>query len=491
MTPADTNRPDRAVIDIGSNTVRLVIYAGPARAPRAWLNESINARLGRELATTGSMPARATRQALAAMARYATILDDLGIGDVLTVATAAVRDADNGPEFLRAVAALGLQPRLLSGEEEARASAFGVIGAFPDACGTVADLGGGSLELVDVAGGVCRHGVSLPLGTLRLSALRDTSGKLGQVVKRQLRAAGWAADRPGMLYLVGGTWRAFASYAIHVGRLPLSDPHALTLDRPTVERLARQVAAMVPADFENIPGISATRAASLPDAAALMQALLAELKPVGVTASSWGLREGLLFQRLSVEVRARHPLAIEVADFAEPRGGPTSLARLIAEWGAAAPAKADGEATVRLRTTAVQLALAAGHVEPNLRARHAFEWAMDKRWVGLDPAGRAWIAAALIASTGKAAPPPKLERLAGWEDLQEATGWGLAVRLANRLAAGSEATLRASRLARREGDLVLSIDPSRRNVVSAKVRNDLRNLAKWHGLEPVIECSDG
>jgi exopolyphosphatase/guanosine-5'-triphosphate,3'-diphosphate pyrophosphatase len=71
----------------------------------------------------------------------------------------------------------------------------------------------------------------------------------------------------------------------------------------------------------------------------------------------------------------------------------------------------------RLRLAASSLALAAVHVEPNLRARHAYEWAMDKRWVGLDPAGRARIAAALLAACGKLAPPPELERLASREAL--------------------------------------------------------------------------
>ncbi len=488
MSDASSNRPDRAVIDIGSNTVRLVVYAGPPRVPRAWLNESVKARLGRDLASTGRLPARAVRQALDALARYATILDDLGITDVLTVATAAVRDAANGAEFLREVSGLGLAPRLLSGEEEAKGSAFGVLGAFPGARGTVADLGGGSLELVEVADGACRHGVSLQLGTLRLPALRESgSGRLEPAVRRLLRAAEWTADHPGTLYLVGGTWRAFASYAIHAERYPLGDPHALRLDAAQVQRLASQIVRMAPGDFEAIPGISSTRAAALPDAAALMQALHAQLRPSEVIVSAWGLREGLLVRRLSPRARAQDPLPVEVADFAEPRGGPALLAKAIADWAAAVPSGGLGEARARLRMAAAQLALAASHLEPNLRRRHAYEWAMDKRWAGLDPAGRGWVAAALLASTGKAAAPAELERLVDRASLQEAAGWGLAVRLASRLAAGSEATLRASRLSPRAGTLVLSVAPERSHLVSAKVSSDLRNLARWHRMEPAIE----
>ena len=139
-------QPPRAVIDIGSNTVRMVIYEGTARAPEVVWNEKVSARLGRDLADSGAIPEEAAEEALAALARYALILHDLGVEDVQTVATAAARDATNGNEFLARVAALGLEPRLLSGEEEATASAMGALGAFPGARGVVADLGGGSLD---------------------------------------------------------------------------------------------------------------------------------------------------------------------------------------------------------------------------------------------------------------------------------------------------------------------------------------------------------
>ncbi len=165
-----------AIVDIGSNTVRLVIYGGARRAPLVLHNEKVAAGLGRDLTETGVMSDDAIETALAGLARYATLLEDLGIEDVQVVATAAPREASNGPEFLVRVRELGLEPRLLSGPEEARIGASGVLGAFPRTRGAVADLGGGSLELTAISPDGPADGVSLPLGALRLAQLRDGSG---------------------------------------------------------------------------------------------------------------------------------------------------------------------------------------------------------------------------------------------------------------------------------------------------------------------------
>ena len=175
--------------------------------------------------------------------------------------------------------------------------------------------------------------------------------------------------------------------------------------------------------------------------------------------SSWGLREGLLFQRLSPAARRQDPLLAGVTQFAAPRGGSATVAAMMAAW-TADVVRGEGKDGERLRLAATILALASAHVEPNWRARHAFEWAMDKRWLGIDPEGRARIAAALLATCGKIAPPPELERLASWEDLSQAVGWGLAIRLCRRLGAGSRQSLMASALTREGDRLVLGIAPS-------------------------------
>ena len=483
-------RADRAVIDIGSNTVRLVVYSGPRRTPNVWLNEKVTARLGKDLSTTGKLPAKSIEMALDGLARFTTILKDLEIADVQCVATAAVREAKNGPQFLKQVENFGLEPRLLSGEEEANISAMGVIGAFPGAKGIVTDLGGGSLELVAIGEGTCHHGISTPLGTLRLPALREGGERaFRKAINKELSAAGWAEGYEGPLYLVGGTWRALAAYAMHRADYPLTDPHAYRLSNADGEKVAKKLSQMAPEKLANIPGISSSRAAGLPDAAAMLRVLLSTLKPDGLVISGWGLREGLLFERLEPAAREQDPLITAVTHFATPRGASLNHATMIAGW-TSRVVTPNGRGTERLRLAAILLAMAQVRIEPNMRLKHSFEWAVDKRWPGLGHNGRALIGMALRGACSKPEPPEELLQLASDEELREAASWGLAFRLCRRIGAGSRASMLTSRLSREDGKLVLWLDESRANLASELVIEDLRILANWLGCEPELRLGD-
>ena len=493
-TAAALERPDRAVIDIGSNTVRLVVYAGSVRAPEVFLNEKVTARLGQDLSTTGLMPEPAMQSALTMLARFVTILADLDIEDVQTVATAAVRDARNGTDFLARVSALGLVPRLLSGEEEAQTSATGVIGAFPDAAGTVADLGGGSLELVRIGNGQSHGGISLPLGTLRLPALRERGAEaFRSQVARIIADADGAGEATGRLYMVGGTWRAFAAYAMRAADHPLTDPHGYRLATADADRYARTVEKCSLGELSKIKGVSKSRAAVLPDAAAMLRVLLAELKPDSLTFSAWGLREGLLYGGLDVAARQQDPLLSAIGQFTEPRGASPALAATITGWTAdvASGDEVSGDGgSERLRLAATMLAIAAARLEPNMRLRHALDWALEKRWLAIDAAGRARLAAALHGACGKPVIDPDLLRLTSEDRLREAVGWGLAIRLCRRLGAGSHVSLMTSTLRREDDRLVLWVDPARAALAAGPVLGDLRNLAQWMGLDHELRVAE-
>lgn len=482
--------PDRAVIDIGSNTVRLVVYSGPRRAPNAWLNEKVNARLGRDLATTGLIPPAAERMALAGLERFAAILRDLGIEDVATVATAAARDAANGAAFLDKVRALGLSPRLLTGLEEAATSACAVIGAFPGARGVVADMGGGSLELVSVEDGHCHHGESLPLGTLRLPALRSQGPEaFGKAIRREMKKVGWATAHEGPIYLVGGTWRAMALFAMQRANYPLGDPHAIAFLPDEGEKLAKKLSGTDPATLAAIPGISSSRAAGLPDAAAMLCVMLKELAPSALVISAWGLREGLLFERLDPVAREQDPLLAAVTHFATPRGASITEATLMTAWTAEA---VDGRnrGSERVRLAATLLSQAAARIEPNMRLRHSTDWALEKRWVGIDHTGRAMMAQSLRAASGQPAIAADYLALASQDQLHRASAWGLANRLCRKIGAGTRTSLLTSALRREGGTLVLRFHESRAHMQADSVRSELAALAGWLGLEHAMEVGE-
>ncbi len=480
-------RADRAVIDIGSNTIRMVAYGGPARAPTVLLNEKVAARLGRSLSETGRIPEKSVRIALAALARYKALIEDLGIGQVETVATAAAREAENGPEFLDAVRAIGLDPRLLAGEEEARCSALGVIGAFPGARGVVADLGGGSLELVSIDNEACEHGVSLPLGTLRLPHVREGGAdRLRKTVIKAMKVEDWDTPHRAPLYLVGGTWRALAKFARHEIDWPLNDTHGFELEREAALQVLKALGKLDVAAINNVRGISSMRAAALPDAGALLQVLVEELEPQKLVFSSWGLREGLLYARLEPTARLQDPLLAGIASFATPRGCSPQRAARIAGWMVSAvSSKANGRE--RLRLSATMLALASKWIEKNLRARQAMDWALHKRWIGLSSEGRAMLAAAVAANCGETSLPRELHALASGEALEEAVHWGLAIRLFRRLGGGSDSPLQTTALNVIGHRLVLSLGESRAALGGYQAEKDLANLAARLDLEPHLE----
>ncbi|NCP13348.1 MAG: Ppx/GppA family phosphatase [Sphingomonadales bacterium] len=484
---------ERAIIDIGSNTVRLVVYGGTMRAPTVLHNEKVTAKLGREIASTGRLADEAMALALRGLKRFILLLADLGIKDVATVATAAVRDAENGPEFVEALLAAGLNPRVISGEEEALLSAHGVIGAFPDARGIVADLGGGSLELVRVANGQTDSASTLPLGTLRLPEHRPSNrkGEAGRAEMRKnldkvIQGCGWdlsasPASVNGTLYLVGGTWRAMAVFAMASRGYPLSDPHGFVIEAGAAMELAGLLAESEADVLKDRERISSMRAEKLPDAAVLLQALLTRLAPERVVFSSWGLREGLLYDRLPAHTKTQDPLLAGVAVFTSQRGSAPTLATRMAAWTLdAAPAREHGDE--RLRLAATMLALAAMQIEPNIRLPHAINWALHKRWVGIDGKGRAMLAAAIAANGNQLNQPADLRALAGDAALEEAVRWGLALRLARRLGGQSARSLEVSRLVVDEGMLVLRIAESHADLIGLPTEKDMKLLAGRLGI---------
>ncbi len=475
--------PRTAIIDIGSNSIRLVVYQGHPRVPAILFNEKVMAGLGRSLATTGTIDRSSFKSAVAGLARFAAVAREME-ADVRTVATAAVRDASNGPALIAAAEKLGLTVELLSGEQEAVAAGQGVISALPEADGIVGDLGGGSLELVRVVAGTITDRVSFPLGVLRIAPLRARRDKtFERHVVKLIRDAGWAGRGKGLpLYMVGGSWRALAKLDMIDSGYPLPIIHGYTLSAATVTRLGRVISHLTKQRLRAISGLSSGRATTLGDAAALLGLLLRELGSTTAIASSFGLREGLLYGNLDAETRALDPLIVGTREEGRLLGRFPEHGDLLNRW--IAPLFAgEPPGLSRIRHAACLLADVGWHANPDFRAERGVEIALHGNWVAIEAAERAMLAQALYVSLGGGPLPPEpLGALASPAEIAIAAQWGLAIRLGQRLSGGIAAPLKRSRVAVEGGALMLHLEANDRALYGDAVERRHAALAARMGL---------
>ncbi|SEJ00484.1 exopolyphosphatase / guanosine-5'-triphosphate,3'-diphosphate pyrophosphatase [Sphingomonas sp. OV641] len=471
-----------AIVDIGSNSIRLVVYQGPPRLPAILFNEKVLAGLGRSLAGAGTIDSEAMEMASAALRRFGALIREMDCDDVRTVATAAVRDAANGADLIRMAETLGLSVELLSGAQEARAAGLGVLSAIPEADGIVGDLGGGSLELVRIAEGRVHEHVSFPLGVLRLEELRSKSG-FARRVERILDEAGWSGVGRGKpLYLVGGSWRSLARVDIHDRHYPLPVLHGYAMPISRVDLLRRKLPTADKAWFKAVPNLSTGRVPTLCAAADLLGAILPVLGCSGTIVSAFGLREGLLYERLSPAEAALDPLVVAARDEGRQLGRFAEHGDLLNRW--IAPLfDGEPERNSRLRHAACLLADTSWRANPEFRVELGIETALHGNWVGIDARGRAMMAAALAASLGAQPPyPAPIPLLAGPQDIATATAWGLAIRLAQRLSGGVAGPLHRTGICRTVGGVELMFEDGDLALSGEAVEKRLKALGAALGL---------
>ncbi len=482
------DHPRTGIIDIGSNSIRLVVYQGPPRLPAIRFNEKVLAGLGRGLAATGSIEKSALKTARVALARFAAVAREMECSTLRTVATAAVRDAKNGGELIATAEQLGLKVETLSGEQEASAAGYGVLSAIPDADGIVGDLGGGSLELVRVRRGKIEDRVSFPLGVLRIGPLRAKRGKvLERYVARLVREAGWTAKGQGLpLYLVGGSWRALARLDMELSDYPLPIIHQYSMTAATITRLSRTIPQLSKPRLKAIPGLSSGRTATLADAAALLGVLMRQLGSRTTVVSAYGLREGLLYEHLKPADRSLDPLIVAAREEGRLLGRFPEHGDLLDRW--LAPLfTTEPPAMARLRHTACLLADVGWRANPEFRAERGVEVALHGNWVAIDAPGRGMLAQALYTSLGGdlAAADP-VGRLASPAAVKSATAWGLAMRLGQRMSGGLAGPLKRSSLADDGVSLTLTFRSDDRGLYGEAVERRHTALATALGRKAVL-----
>ena len=309
-----------AVIDVGSNSVRMVVFDGAARSPAYFFNEKVMCGLGRGFTETGRLNPEGRARALAAMRRFSRLAQGMSARPVTVVATAAMREAEDAPEFRREVLeATGLPMWVIDGREEARLSAQGVLLGWPGAEGVICDIGGSSMELAQIANGRVGRRMSSGLGPLRLQGLDGGKKALKAEIKRVVEElVAEIGARPKRLFLVGGSWRAIAKIDMVRRDYPLHVLHEYRMERKDLTATIKHIEKTSTAELRAATGIGEARMALVPVAAIVLKELIRALKPGEIAVSSYGIREGILYEQMPQGLRDRDPL-IEACRFAEQK----------------------------------------------------------------------------------------------------------------------------------------------------------------------------
>jgi exopolyphosphatase/guanosine-5'-triphosphate,3'-diphosphate pyrophosphatase len=492
-----------AVIDIGSNSVRLVAYDLHSRAPVPMFNEKSLCGLGREVAVTGFLPKDGLEQAIAALKRFRVLCDLMRVEKLYVLATAAARRALNGPAFIAEVKdILRSDVTLLTGAEEARLAALGVLAGNHNPDGLAGDLGGGSLELIDVSQGQVGEGVSLELGGL---ALRDAAGKslkkAGKIVLDALSGVPIIRQAAGRdIIAIGGTWRAIARLHMEKTNYPLRVMHGYTM--PTDEaiefcediRKARRLSAM-----PGIEEVSRPRREVLPYGALVLERLLKRLEPSVIDFSVFGIREGLVYSLLAEAERRKDPLISFCTEFARQRSRSADHAVELCEWTDALfepPGPKEAEEERRLRHAACLLSDISWRAHPDYRGEQSLIMIAHAALAGIDHPGRVFLALASYfrhVGTGSDAEdegsdklPDRLKTILSKRAYKRARIIGAAIRAAHMLSIGRPGIIDQAPLAYERGKLVLTVPKAFAALDGERLRRRFAALAALLEREPDI-----
>jgi len=476
------------VVDVGSNSVRLVVFDGAARSPAYFYNEKILCGLGRGLAQTGRLDPEGRERALAALRRFALLARYMDVSPMTGVATAAVREAADGSAFLDEVECqTGLSLHVIGGEEEARLASQGVLLGWPGAEGLVCDLGGSSMELAELSAGRTGRCLSSGLGPLRLEALGG-----GKVLKRHVDAE-MAALRGRLdgsyerLYLVGGSWRAVARIDMERRGYPLTVLHEYEMTPQSVRDTLRWIAETDLEPVRSRIGTSAERMRLVPIAAVVLRALVERFRPRRIAVSSYGIREGLLYEQMPEHLRRRDPL-IEAARFAEassarmPGFGKVLYNFLLPLY---ANARHD---RLRLVRAACLLHDTAWRTHPDYRHEACFDNATRANLGGLTHAERVFLGLALLHryKNSRGSAFDRLAALVPPGDLAAAEVLGKAMRFGAMLAGHAPEKMGALRYFPKRKALELLIAPGSADLFGEVVLARFDSLARAMGCQAKV-----
>ena len=489
--------PPVAVIDIGSNSVRLVVYEGVTRSPTPLFNEKTLAGLGREVRPRGcSPPTRSRRrsQPSSASARCAT---PCRCERLWVLATAACRDARNGKEFIAAAEQIcRAKIDVISGQREAELTALGVVSGFHKPDGIVGDLGGGSLELVDVHGSRLKPGVTLPLGGLALAGPcpGTRSRRPRRSSRTRLMIAKLLQDGEGRtFYAVGGTWRALAQLHMAQTGYPLHVMHGYVIRAKEALEFARLVRRVNPESLSQIEVVNSARRPLLPYAALVLEHIVREAEPRDVVFSALGVREGLLYSLLDAEEQRKDALLASAQEFNLLRSRSPQHGEELIDWTDAFMATSgidENTEEKRLRHAACLLADIGWRAHPDYRGEQSLNVIAHAGFVGIDHPGRAYIALAIffrhVGLLHDEELSPRIRELASTRTLDRARVLGAALRVAYMVSASQPGVLPRTPLKVERHRLVLRLEGDCAALAGDRVSSRLKHLARLVGREPAV-----
>lgn len=386
------------IIDIGSNSIRLVVYDRNKRSPVPIYNEKVLCALGKGLASSGVLNPEGVVMGKDALRRFIAMGRNMGIASLHVIATAAVRDAKDGCDFAKWVEQTYKEKvDIISGEEEARLGAFAVCSSIYKPQGITADLGGGSLELVRVDDGRIEGHNSLTLGSLRmLDESKGDRDKLRKIIDKRFSEINWLGNviTPN-IYAIGGSFRALAKMHMVANDYPLQILHEYRVDAKQFLVFVRDISSMSLEKIEKYPASAAKRAASLPGAAMVLEKLLAESKAEKIVFSASGIREGYVYELLPIEQRNDDGLLFSCNEFASRNGRVAGYGQELFEWMQPLLLKEENDSEKRLRMAFCLLSDIAIHIHPEYRAQWAFGRVIYSAFTSITHAERATLALAL------------------------------------------------------------------------------------------------
>jgi exopolyphosphatase/guanosine-5'-triphosphate,3'-diphosphate pyrophosphatase len=486
-----------AVIDIGSNSVRLVVYEALARSLITLFNEKTLCGLGREVQTTGLLAPDAVDKALTSLRRFRALCRVMKVGRVHAIATAACRDATNGADFIaRAERICGVRIEILSGSREARLSALGVISGIHRPDGIVGDLGGGSLEVVDVRGHRVSGGVTLPLGSLALQDLSHKSLKRAErIVRTELSAVAELKEGRGRaFYAVGGTWRALARIHIIQSEYPLGVMHGYSIPAPDALDFARRLRRLVAANMlANIEVVADARRPLLAYAALVLEYIIRVAQPKTIVFSTFGVREGLLYEKLPATERSADGLMGAAQELNELLSRSARHAQELIEWTdrlVRVVHLRESDEDRRLRHAACLLSDIGWRVHPDHRGEQTLSLITNGNFGSVSHQGRAFVGLSVFyryaGLSEQNEPPANIRSLLPPSMIERARVLGAAFRVAHLISAARPGVLPATHFRTRGRKLMLVFEHRLVDLVADRVGGRFRQLARLLGRSGMI-----